>query len=305
MQPNPMLKKLGLSAEDRAVILHVDDVGMTHTSLDTYRALLDFGLISSASVMVPCPWFPAVADFCQDQGERVDMGIHLTLTSKHSGCRWRPLSTRDPASGLMDETGYFHPTLDAVRKHADPTAVRHEIAVQIERAIAAGIDVTHVDSHRFIIGQHPAFFQAYVEVTLEHKVPPLLIRQSAAILKKMGKGKINEKVIDPLVERLKALTAQGIPTLDGMQILTPTKNFEAHRERIKQVVAALPAGSITYLILHPAKVTAEQRAVRPDWRGRQADLEAFTSEKVRVLFRKEGIQIIGWRDLRDLMRAAG
>lgn len=304
MQPNPMLKKLGLSAEDRAVILHVDDVGMTHTSLDTYQELLDFGLISSASVMVPCPWFPAAADFCRDQGERVDMGVHLTLTSKHSGCRWHPLSTHNPALGLMDDAGYFHPTLDAVRKHADPTAVRHEIATQIERAIAAGIDVTHVDSHRFIISQHPAFFQAYVEVALEHNIPPLLIRQSATILKRMGKGKVNEKVIDALVQRLKALEARGVPTLDGMQILTPTENFEAQRERIKQVVEALPSGSITYLILHPAKATAAQRAVRPDWRGRRADFEAFTSERVHALFLEEDIHIIGWRILRDLMRAA-
>ncbi len=47
MQPNPILRKLGLTADDRVVIIHTDDIGMCHASLATFAELADFGLISS------------------------------------------------------------------------------------------------------------------------------------------------------------------------------------------------------------------------------------------------------------------
>jgi predicted glycoside hydrolase/deacetylase ChbG (UPF0249 family) len=75
MNPNPLLKKLGYSNNDRLVIIHVDDVGMCHASLQGFKDLWEFGTISSGAVMVPCPWFPAVADWAR-QNPDVDLGVH-------------------------------------------------------------------------------------------------------------------------------------------------------------------------------------------------------------------------------------
>ena len=160
MRPNPLLKRLGLSDDARAVIFHADDVGMCQASLAAYVDLVDFGLISAASTMVPCSWFPATAAFCRDHpGEKVDMGVHLTLTSEWDGYRWGPISTRDPASGLMDTDGYFHPDTESAQAHGDPAAVQLEIQTQVERALAAGIDVTHIDSHMGTVF-HPSSWAA-------------------------------------------------------------------------------------------------------------------------------------------------
>ncbi len=68
---------------------------------------MDFGLISSAAVMVPCPWFPQTADYCRKHPE-VDMGVHLTLNSEWDGYRWGPISTQNTESGLLDDEGYFY-----------------------------------------------------------------------------------------------------------------------------------------------------------------------------------------------------
>ena len=96
MQPNPVLKKLGLAPDDRVLIIHADDVGMCQASLAAYADLVDLGLVSSASTMVACPWFPATAAYCREHaGENVDMGVHTTLTSEFVGYRWGPISTRD------------------------------------------------------------------------------------------------------------------------------------------------------------------------------------------------------------------
>jgi predicted glycoside hydrolase/deacetylase ChbG (UPF0249 family) len=119
MNPNPLLKKPGLADDDRLVILHADDVGMCQASLTAFADLVEFGLVSSGATMVPCPWFPAVAAYCREH-PGVDLGVHLTLTSEWDTYRWGPLSTRDPASGLLDGEGYFYRCSEGVQEHADP-----------------------------------------------------------------------------------------------------------------------------------------------------------------------------------------
>ncbi len=56
--------------------------------------------------MVPCPWFPAVAAGCRGNTD-IDVGVHLTLISEWDCYRWGPNSTRDLASGLLDEERYY------------------------------------------------------------------------------------------------------------------------------------------------------------------------------------------------------
>ena len=78
----------------------------------------------------------------------------------------------------------------------------------------------------------------------------------------------------------------------------------AHRvETAKRLFDALPPG-LSYFILHPAMDTPELRAIAPDWPNRVADYEAFTSPELRDYVRDSGIHVIGYRALRDLMRAA-
>lgn len=172
MLPNPILNKLGFGDRDRLLIIHADDVGMCQASLAAYRDLVDFGLVSAASTMVPCPWFPATAQFCREHGgPEVDMGVHITLTSEFNGYRWGPISTRDPSSGLLDQAGLFHTDTDAVRANADPAAVEQEIRAQVARALDGGIDVTHIDTHMGSV-LDPRFMLAYIQVALEQRLPP-------------------------------------------------------------------------------------------------------------------------------------
>ena len=101
MQPNPILKKLGFSEDDRVVIIHTDDIGMCQASVEAFADMVDFGLISSGAVMMPCPWALAAAKYAR-LNPQADLGIHLTLTSEWELYRWGPLSTRSQATGLLD-----------------------------------------------------------------------------------------------------------------------------------------------------------------------------------------------------------
>ena len=249
--PNPILKKLGLSADDRAVIIHADDIGNFQGSLDAYRDLAGASLLSSAAVMVPCSWFPATATFCRARAGQpdLDMGVHLTLTSEWAGYRWRPLTTCDPQSGLIDEAGYFHSTSAAVQERADHQALRAELQAQIRRALAAGIDVTHIDSHMFALF-HPRLVDIYVDLALEFHVPPFLLRRPVP---EVYKYSISPAVEAELLARVPEWEERGLPLLDHATMM-PLDDAADRPGQLRKKLADLKPG-ITYLVLHPTKDT--------------------------------------------------
>src|SRR5438270_361375 len=127
---NPILQELGFLPNDRVVVVHADDIGMCHSTVPAIDELMAFGLVTSASAMVPCPWFLEVAAWHQ-RNPQFDLGIHLTLTSEWDRYRWGPISTRAESSGLLDDQGYFHRTTLAVRRLAQREAVGLELRRQI------------------------------------------------------------------------------------------------------------------------------------------------------------------------------
>jgi len=296
MNPNPVLRKLGFAENDRVVIIHTDDIGMSQATVSAFADLDDFGLISCGAVMVPCPWFPQVAVYCR-QHPQVDMGVHLTLTSEHDGCRWGPISTRDPTSGLIDEEGYFYRQSEQVQAHGDAVAVQLELQAQVARALAAGIDVTHVDTHMGTVA-HPRFISAYVQLAVQHGLPAMILRLDEAGWRKMGMDSETAAFAARFVPQLEA---QGLPLLDYLVAL-PLDQPADRVEQAKKAFDSLPPG-LTHFIIHPAQDTPELRAITPNWQGRVADYRALISEELRDYVRNSGVQVIGYRPLRELMRA--
>src|SRR4051812_41949324 len=129
MTPNPALRILGFSDHDRVAIIHADDIGMCQASVTAFADLVAFGLISSGAVMVPCAWFPAAAAASRARPDD-DLGIHLTLTCEWNAYRWGPISTADPASGMIDDEGYFFRSTELAQTHGQPDAVARELAAQ-------------------------------------------------------------------------------------------------------------------------------------------------------------------------------
>ena len=183
---NPALGKLGYDERDRVVIVHADDIGMCQATLPALTDLLDAGLVSSASTMVPCAWFPAVAAFCRENRD-ADMGVHLTLTCEYRSYRWGPISTRDPASGLLDKDGYFH----SARTGCTPMPHRRlppaSWRLSWTRAQAAGIDITHIDTHQ-LSAFHSKLLKAYTDLAVEAGLPLMLLRLDAAGWQALGQA---------------------------------------------------------------------------------------------------------------------
>ena len=295
MKPNPVLEKLGYSKEDRVVIIHTDDIGMCQASISAFAELWDFGLISSGAVMVPCPWFLHVAQYCQEHPE-IDMGVHLTLTSEWPTYRWGPVSSRDPETGMMDAEGYFYPTSESVQENADPEAVQVEIKAQLERALVAGIDATHVDTHMGAVA-HPKLIPAYIQLALEHKLPPMIPRMDVQGYQDIG---LDAGTAAFAVQMVEMLEEQGVPLLDqiaGLELDQP----EERLEQAKKAFQELPPG-LTHFIIHPSKDTPELRAITPDWPSRVADYQTFLNPELHQFIQEIGVQVIGYRTIRELMR---
>ena len=295
MRPNPVLRRLGFSDHDRVVLIHTDDIGMCQATVDAFADLADFGLISCASTMVPCPWFPLAADFCR-RHPAVDMGVHLDLTCEWDLYRWGPISTRAPGSGLIDREGYLYRTSKEVQQYGDPEAVSCELQAQVERALAAGIDVTHVDTHMGTVG-HARFIQAYLQLVLRYHVPAMLPRLDQAAWEARG---VDSASASMAVEALNQIEESGVPVLDGMLML-PLEQPAERIEQAKRAFDALPVG-LTHFIIHPAKDTPELRALANTWPARVADYQAFMSEELRDYVRQSDLQVIGYRALRELVR---
>jgi predicted glycoside hydrolase/deacetylase ChbG (UPF0249 family) len=302
MNPNPLMQRLGYADDDRVVIIHADDIGMCQATLPAFSDLVDFGLISSSAVMVPCPWFPLLATICRQYSpDEVDIGVHLTVTCEYDTYRWGPISTRDPASGLIDEQGYFHPESAGVQEHGVTDAVQLELEAQIARALAAGIDITHIDTHMGTV-IHPKFLSGYTQLALKHRLPLMMLRLDETgwvqLGQAMGMGSDGETAA--LGARLvQNLEAQGVPLLDHI-VMMPLDQPTNRVGQAKRMFDALLPG-VTHFIIHPACDTPELRAITPDWPSRVADYQAFTSKELRDHVQSSGVQVIGYRDLRALM----
>ena len=297
MKPNSFLKKLGFSDNDRAVIIHTDDIGMCHASVQAFKDLWAFGTITSGAVMVPCPWFPAVAQMCREN-PAMDMGVHATLNAEWESYRWGPVSTRDQVSGLMGADGYFHQWHEAVYQNARPEEVEKEVNGQIERALKAGIDVTHVDSHMGTI-MNPLFIQSYIQAASSRLLPNMLPRLDAIGVDMMSLKEQEQAVYLPVMQMVESL---GVPMVDAI-LAMPLEHGDDHINVAKKLFDEVPVG-ITHFILHPSIDTAELRDICPDWKARVANYNAFMSDDLKKFIEQGDIKLIGYRQIRDAMRAA-
>jgi predicted glycoside hydrolase/deacetylase ChbG (UPF0249 family) len=305
MKENPVLRRLGLSPNDRAVIIHADDIGMCQATLAGLEELLDAGIVSSGSIMVPCPWFRAAARFAVEHPQ-ADLGIHLTLTSEWKTYRWGPISTMDPASGLLDAEGCFPATSRAVQETGNPAAAAKEIEAQVARAIGAGIVPTHVDTHMGAVAS-AKFMESYVSAALRRGLALMLPRADERGWRELSRdhagGSLDDQAIRAVMALTQSLEERGVPLLDQLHGLSLSSD-PAHRlEEARAALAALKPG-LTHFIIHPALDTPELRAIAPDWACRAADCATFARKELRDSIRSQGIHVIGYRKLQETMRPA-
>jgi chitin disaccharide deacetylase len=288
---NPFLARLGFAETDRVMITHIDDMGFCHAANQASLACLTSGAASCASVIVNAPWFREAAQICAEHPE-FDVGVHLTLTAEYPTFRWPALSTRDPATGLLDKEGYlWHSREDAIR-HVTAEAAETEMRAQIDTALEAGIDVTHIDTHMGSV-VHPKFLASYLSLADEYGVPAFLPRVTRERLEALAMGDMAEE----FVAILEKVDAARVPVLDEIIIdtlvdLNDKETF--YREKIQRIKPGL-----THLLFHPAVNGDELQAIADTHGSRHADYLVWSQAKTRQFIADAGIKLIGYRELRQ------
>lgn len=270
------------------VVVHEDDVGMNHGANAAFAELFELGICTAGSVMVPCPWFLEVAEM-QAKNPRLDIGVHLVLTSEFRTYRWRPLTGTSQASGLVDGDGYFWRTAKETRAHAHKDAVEAELRAQVEAANAAGIDITHIDAHMFT-ALCPAYLDIYLALGREQRVPVLLVRQDAAY-GSMEKG----SEVDAAIA---AADSRGLPVFDRV-LETPWERGASVEADYDALFDGIGPG-LNYMALH-FNQPGEIAWIEPDPKDIRAEEYALFKTK-GIRNRLSDYELIGMRGLRDELR---
>ncbi len=271
-------ERLGHSPDAKLVILSCDDLGSCHAANEgVYRAIRD-GVATCTSLMVPAPWARhAAANY--DPAD--DVGVHLTLNAEHAMYRWGPLTH---APSLLSGDGGFPRSIDDLWEHADPEEVERELRTQVERAIAWGIDVSHLAPHLTAITLRPEFFGIYLDLAVDFALP---IRLPSTITP--------EQAGFPF-RRLAA--EEGVVFPDHFD-----HDWRAgSRSRVAAALDSLAPG-VTEIHIQPAIDSPEVRALTDVAEQWIDDLALALDPELQVQIDAAGATLIGYRDLRAAMRA--
>lgn len=136
------------------LIVRADDFGMCHAVNDGILRAFTEGIVTQASVMVPCPWFTEAAAMAR--AHAIPVGVHQTLTCEWDFLRWRPL-TDGPS--LTGPDGTFLRSVAEARDAIGHAEAVEELLAQIGRFAAEDLTLDYLDVHMGAVAP-----KAYAEV---------------------------------------------------------------------------------------------------------------------------------------------
>ena len=290
-QQKTIQEQLGYTRDTKLLIVHADDIGVSHSENAATIAAMEKGMVNSGSIMVPCPWFPEIAAYASAHPD-ADFGLHLTLTSEWRLYKWGPTLPRDQVPGLVNSRGYLYGSVADVAKHATVQEVEQELRSQIERAKEFGINPTHFDTHMGSLLVRPELIQVYIKLGREYKVPVLMNGDALTT--------------DPVIRSLKSYATEKDIVVDKVWMATG-EDFQGGANGMvhywTQALKSLQPG-LNCFLLHAAYDNEEMQAIaeRPGGFGstwRQADFNFFTSNECKRLISDQHIQLITWKEIRN------
>jgi chitin disaccharide deacetylase len=282
----------------RYLIVNADDFGLSPGVNAGVLAAHRDGLVTSATLMVN---MPEAAETVALAPPTLALGLHLNLTTG------APCAGAARVPSLVDADGRFA-RLDRLMLRLSLGGVRRadlerEVAAQIERALALGAALDHLDGHHHI-HLHPAVLPVVLQVAPRYGVRGLRCAAEsaptggagemlAARLKRVGNGAAARR------GRARAAAA-GLVTSDHFRGLSLGLAFET--AALVRMLAALPPG-VTELMCHPGYPDATLAARTSYAAGRERELAALTAPEARAALRARGITLTSYRDLGSQMKA--
>ncbi len=262
------------------LIVRGDDFGYTHASNEAMVRAFASGFMTSASLLVPAPWFAEAAALARDRPDW-SLGVHLTITSEWNRLRWGPLAAAREVPTLLAPDGRFWgsgyyraqppdwPEDSAWwAPHApDPGEVETEFRSQIRQALRAGLRLDYVDCHMGLACRE----------------------ELLAVTKRLAE------------EFCLTISSAGLHGEQRFAPDYPEGNDDAGVKRaLLDKLAAIGPGLHLY-VGHPAVRSSELLAVDSSrgeywYKRRGAVLSAWTDPEVLALVEKRGIELVPMRE---------
>jgi chitin disaccharide deacetylase len=285
-QTKTVAERLGYPPDSKLLIIHADDLAVAHSEDAASFAALDQHAVTSASIMVPCPWLTEVAAYAKAHPD-ADLGLHLTLTAEWSTYRWGPVESKDKVPSLLDPSGNLWPEVEPAVRNLKADEAELEIRAQIEHAISVGIHPTHLDSHMGTLFARPDLFAIYVKIAHEYKLPFLAVRTPQA------------------PPALLSMLSDKDVVLDALVIADPSVGAANWNTFYSTAIKNLKPG-VTEIIVHLGHDDAELQAIavdHPDYGSawRQRDFDVVTSPEFKKALEENHVILIQWKDLKKLL----
>jgi predicted glycoside hydrolase/deacetylase ChbG (UPF0249 family) len=211
---------------------------MSHSTNLAAIEMLEKGAVSSASIMMPCPWVSEFAEYARKHPEK-DLGLHLTLTSEWRNYRWGPVAARDKVTNLVDPSGFLWRSVAEVAMRASPEEIETELRAQIEKAKRMGIRFTHFDTHMGTLYARPDYFEVFEKLGREYGIPILRVKPSSE-----AERSAPRPMIDYLLKNEDRYKREGFFRLDSL-LTDPARGTTAYADRkaaLFQSVTPVEAG---------------------------------------------------------------
>lgn len=285
-QSKNIAERLGYPRDSKLLIIHADDLAVSHSEDAASFDALDKHAATSASIMVPCPWITEVASYAKAHPD-ADLGLHLTLTAEWKTYRWGPVESKDKVPSLLDPNGYLWSDVPPAIQHIKADEAEREVRAQVEHAIAMGIHPTHLDSHMGTLFARPDLMAVYVKVAHEYTLPFL--------------GMLTPNV----PPEVKALFSEKDILLDSVLIANPSIPAANWKSFYLDTIKNLKPG-LTEIIVHLAYDDAESQAVmvdHPDYGAawRQRDYDAITSPEFKKVLEDNHVILVHWSDFKKVL----
>lgn len=281
----------------KRLIVNADDFGL-HTQINKgiIKGYRD-GFITSTSIMPSAPAYEEAVTLAKEN-PGLGIGIHLTLVGSVAS-----VLPVNKVGSILDDNGVFLPDYGAFAKRYYTGGVKNgeleaELRAQIERALASGLNITHIDSHQHL---HvlPVLNRLVLKLSCEYNIKRMRIPCEPYFFKggfEAGLGRMIGKCGLSFCASLASMGAknEGISYPDCFFGMLAGGNL--NEKLIGNILRNLPDGT-SEIMTHPGLNKSELDR-HFTWNYHWEDeLQAFLSEKNKALLNQEQIALINFGGL--------
>ena len=234
------------------------------------------GILNATTVMATGAAFDDAVRLAREN-PGLDIGCHLVLVGSPGLPSTIPELIRDLA-------------LRRIRPY-------EEFAAQVRRIVEAGLQPTHLDTHKHT---HllPPVLDAVARLSQEFRIP--WVRRPFDFPMTAGSASLSKRVVSKAFGLVRGrfgrvLSRHGCRTTDYFAGFQMTGTYGS--SELAAVIRKLPDG-LTEFMCHPGRCTPDlQVATTRLKESRERELAALTSPEVRTAIRESGVELIRYRDL--------